>query len=156
MKDKITQRDDNNIKTNKEMSEKTLLKMIKKPIKGSVDLFVFALVIFFLLVDLIVLSNETLIEGSAILSFIVEYTTTVFVILLVNRVRKDPKYNYVYFFLGVLSSLAMEIIASILINNYLEISGLYTETIIKGFLRAFIWGYFYRSFKRYSMKKLFG
>ncbi|GLI55217.1 hypothetical protein PM10SUCC1_07320 [Propionigenium maris DSM 9537] len=126
-----------------------------KTIKSGIDLFIFALVLPLLLVDLIVISNEPLIKGSAILSFIVEYIPTVFVILIADRARKDPDYNGVYFLLGAFSSLTVEGITSILIDNYLSITTLYTDTIVKGIITAFVWGYFYRSFKIYSMKKLF-
>ncbi len=127
-----------------------------KTIKGGIDLFVFVLVLIYLLIDLIVISNEAIIKGSLILSFVNEHISIVFVMLLVSRAKKDLQYNYTYFFLGVLSSLVIEIITSMLLSDYLSGLNLYTETLITGILRAFIWGYFYRSFKIYSMKKLFG
>lgn len=157
MKDQTTQKDDNYIEKKEETTNKTFTEDNKrKTIRGGIDLFVFGLVLLFLLIDLIVISNETLIEGSAILSLIVEYIPTVFIILIANRARKDPDYNGIYFLLGFFSSLTVEGVASILINNYLSILSLYTDTIVKGLVNAFIWGYFYRSFKIYSIKKLFG
>lgn len=126
-----------------------------KTIKSGIDLFVFALVLLLLLVDLIVISNEAIIEGSAILYFISENIFILFVAALCNRAKKELQYRYFYFFLAMLSSLFTEAVASMLLSDYLSGLNLYAETVIIGVLRAFIWGYFYRSFKIYSMKKLF-
>ncbi len=157
MKNQTTQDNDNYTERNEEVTERAFTgEDERKPIKAGIDLFVFTLVITSLLIDLMVISNETLIEDSVTLSFIAERISIVFVILLANRVKKDPQYNYAYFFLGALSSIVIEIIASMVLSDYLSTLNLYRETVITGILRAFIWGYFYRSFKIYSMKKLFG
>lgn len=157
MKNQTTQNDNNYTERNEKSTNNTFTKDNEiKNIKRGIDLFVFALVLFFLLIDLIVISNEAIIEGSLILSFVAEHISIVFVVILVSRVKKDPQYNYTYFFLGALSSLIMEIVASMLLSDYLYNLNLYREVVVTGVIKAFIWGYFYRTFKIYSIKNLFG
>jgi len=156
MKKQTTPTEENCGENNEEVTERAFTENNEvKTVKRGIDPFVFVLVLLYLLIDLIVISNEALIEKSAVLSFINEYISILFIIVLCNRAKKDPQYRYFYFFLGALSSLIMEIIASMLLSDYLSGLSLYTETIIMGVLRAFIWGYFYRSFKRHSIANLF-
>lgn len=156
MKNQTTPTEKNYREKNEEVTDKTFTENNEvKTVKRGIDLFVFTLVLLYLLIDLIVIFNKDLVEGSAVLSFITEHISILFIVVLCNRAKKDPQYRYFYFFLAMLSSLFTEAIASMLLSDYLSGLSLYTETIVMGVLRAFIWGYFYRSFKRYSINNLF-
>ncbi len=157
MKNQITPSEENYGERNEEVTHKDFtVEEELKTLKRGIDPFVFTLVLIFLLIDLIAIFNENLIEGSAILSYISDNIFMLFIAVLCNKAKKDPQYRYFYFFLAMLSSIFTEAVASMLLSDYLAGSNLYTETAIMGVLRAFICGYFYRSFKRYSITNLFG
>ena len=156
MKNQITPTEENYEERSEEVTHKDFtVEDELKTLKRGIDPFVFTLVLIFLLIDLIVISNEALIEKSVILSYFSDNIFMLFIAVLCNRTKKDPQYRYFYSFLAILSSFFTEVIVSMLLSDYLSGLNLYTETAILGVLRAFIWGYFYRSFKRYSIANLF-